>query len=125
MLAPATRRQFLVSAICVSAGVADVCLAAEGAPQHPQPKASPNAPTNQNVPEGLNNLPTEAPATRAPNTVNAVQVAEMVGQLYQMALDLKQETERTNLNTMLPADFLKRAEQIEKLAKKIRQTAKG
>jgi hypothetical protein len=94
-------------------------------PQHPQPKASPNAPTNQNVPGGLNNLPSEAPSARAALTVNGASIAEMVGQLFQMSAELKQETERNNLNTMLPADFLKRTEQIEKLAKKIRQAAKG
>ncbi len=49
----------------------------------------------------------------------------MVQQLYQMSSELKQETDRNNLRDTLPVDFIKRAREIEKLAKSIREKARG
>lgn len=90
----------------------------------PQPIPSPNAPKNQNVPGGLNTLPSEGPV-KPPPVIEAAQITAMVQQLYRMAEELKQETEHTNLRDMLPVDFIPRTQQIEKLAKSIRNKAKG
>ncbi len=51
------------------------------------------------------------------------QIAANVEQLYKLALELKTEVEQTNLSVTLPVDFVKKAQQIEKLAKQIRQRA--
>lgn len=91
----------------------------------PQPRPSPNAPTNQNVPGGLNTLPTSEPVKPPVATVDAEQITAMVRQLCQLAEELKQETDHTNLRNTMPVDFLQRAQQIEKLAKTIRNKAKG
>lgn len=122
----ATRRNFLAK----TAGTAGAALfvhpfIASAALQHPQPLPSPNAPTNQNVPAGLNNYPWGDPSHPVANASNAADVKRMVEQLYELTLELKQETERTNFQTTLPIDFLKRAHEIEKLAKTVRERAKG
>ncbi len=91
----------------------------------PQPLPSPNAPKNENVPGGFDTHPTDGPVRTPSSTINPAQIAAMVEQLYKMTAELKQETDRTNLKDTLPADFIKRAQQIEKLAKNIREKAKG
>lgn len=93
--------------------------------QVPQPMASPNAPRNQNAPAGLD-MPESAKQSKPqPSTLNQEQIAVSVQQLYKLALDLKDEVEHTNLQTTLPLDFVKKAQQIEKLAKQIKEHAKG
>lgn len=104
-------------------------LAAErwgyGAAQTPQPMASPNAPTNQNVPAGMNGPDLIKPDKAAPNPVIQEQIATSVQQLYKLAGELKEEVEHTNLNTTFSLAFVKKAQQIEKLAKQIKDRAKG
>ncbi len=90
----------------------------------PQPIPSPNAPTNPNAPAGFENYPEPKPRAQG-STVNPEQLHAMVQQLYGMALDLKEESDKTNLKDTLPADFLKKAQQIEKLAKSIKDRARG
>lgn len=113
-----SRRSFVIAAV----RIAGVLMSARVATaQHPQPKPSPNAPTNQNAPEGFEHYPSGSQTDGPQPRFNPALITAMVQQLYQSSLELKQETEKTNLQTMLPADFVKRAQQIEKLAKTIRQ----
>lgn len=118
-----TRRRFLANATKASSLLLAVQISpvASALQRTPQPLPSPNAPTNQNVPSGMNQYP--AGNSQRPSGYNGTQLNEMVQRLYQMTLDLKQETDRTNLQNILPADFLKKAQQIEKLAKSIRNYA--
>ncbi len=122
MPGPSTRREFLSTA----AALTTLPLAApwpmlqQGPGRTPQPRASPNAPTNQNVPGGLDIHPTDGPSHDPVFAVNAARVASMVQELYQLALELKQETDRTNLKTTMPVDLVPRTKKIEKLAKGIR-----
>jgi len=87
--------------------------------------ASPNAPTNQNVPAGMNGPDLIKPDKAAPNPVIQEQIATSVQQLYKLAGELKEEVEHTNLNTTFSLAFVKKAQQIEKLAKQIKDRAKG
>jgi hypothetical protein len=122
-----TRRKFFATATG-AAGVlfgAQVHLSAAGLQHTPQPLQSPNAPTNQNAPAGMNQYPSENPQHPPKNNYSGVQLSSMVQRLFQMTLELKQETDATNLQNILPADFLKKTQQIEKLAKAIRQYAGG
>ncbi len=124
---PRTRRDFLAAATG-AAGTAFLiseCPTVAALQRTPQPLPSPNAPTNQNVPGGLNNYPSGDSSRPVPNTFNAAEVKRMVEELYQLALELKDEADKTNLQTTLPADFLKRAQQIEKLAKAVRNRARS
>jgi hypothetical protein len=93
--------------------------------QHPQPMPSPNAPTNQNAPGGLNGPKVTNSDTPAPNPMNGEQIAAMVQQLYKLASELKEEVEHTNLAAVFPVTFVKKAQQIEKLAKQIKDRTKG
>jgi hypothetical protein len=93
--------------------------------QHPQPMPSPNAPTNQNIPGGLNGPQATKPDQPAPNPMNQEQIAAMVQQLYKLASELKEEIENTNLAAVFPVTFVKKAQTIEKLAKQIKDRAKG
>lgn len=122
-----TRRRFLATAT----GVASVLFTAgarlsAAALQHaPQPMPSPNAPTNQNAPAGMNQYPSDNPQQPPKNNYSGAQLHDMVQRLYQMTVELKQETDTTNLQNILPVDFLKKTQHIEKLAKAIRQYAGG
>jgi hypothetical protein len=48
-----------------------------------------------------------------------------VEKLYDLAADLKKEVEKTDSTTVLSVAMLKKAEAIEKLAKQIKDRAKG
>jgi hypothetical protein len=93
--------------------------------QHPQPMPSPNAPNNQNFPGGLNGPPVSNSDKPATNTMNGEQIATMVQQLYKLASELKEEVEHTNLAAVFPVTFVKKAQEIEKLAKRIKDRTKG
>jgi hypothetical protein len=96
-----------------------------GLAQTPKPMASPNAPSNQNVPGGLNGPDYERPDKPAPNPVIQEQIASLVEQLYKVATELRDEVQHTNLNTTFSLGFVKKAEQAEKLAKQIKNRVKG
>ena len=93
--------------------------------QVPQPMPSPNAPTNQNVPAGMNGPDIIKPPKADINPLNQEQIAASVEQLYKLAGELKDEVEHTNLNATFSLDFIKKTQKIEKLAKQIRERAKG
>lgn len=65
------------------------------------------------------------PSKAAPNPLNQEQIAASVQQLYKLAGELKDEVEHTNLTATFSLDFVKKAQQIEKLAKQIKEKAKG
>jgi len=50
---------------------------------------------------------------------------EDIVRLYGMASDLKEQIQRTDSNAMLSVSLVKKAQQIEKLAKQIKDLAKG
>jgi hypothetical protein len=90
-----------------------------------KPIPSPNAPKNENAPQGLNGpeLTVDNPK-QALDQQNQVEIRMEVQRLFAMATELKDEVEKTNSNTMLNLAVLKRAQEIEKLAKQIRDRAK-
>jgi hypothetical protein len=53
------------------------------------------------------------------------QIREDIARLYEMASELKEEVERTDANSTLSVSLVKKAQQIEKLAKRITNLAKG
>ena len=48
-----------------------------------------------------------------------------VARLYEMVSDLKEQVEKTDPNSTLSISLVKKAQQIEKLAKQIKDLAKG
>jgi hypothetical protein len=114
--------------LAVLAGFAGMFAAARlplGSAQAPQPMPSPNAPSNQNVPAGMNGPDLIKPDKPQPNPVMQAEVAASVRQLFKLATELKDDVEHINLNTTFSLAFVKKAEQIEKLAKQIKIRAKG
>ena len=93
--------------------------------QTPQPMASPNAPTNPNVPAGMNGPEYVKPDAAPRALMIQMQIATSVQQLCKLAAELKEEVEHTNLNATFSLSFVKKAQQIEKLAKQIKNEARG
>lgn len=90
----------------------------------PQPLPSPNAP-NPNAPGGLDPPPMGGRGTRQLNPALAPELRSDVQKLYELALDLKKHMETTDVNSVLSLDIVKKAQQIEKLAKRVKEHAKG
>jgi len=91
----------------------------------PQPKASPNAPTNQNAPQGLDGPPLTVDGSKQTlDRQNQAEIRMDVQRLYAMASELKDEVDKTNANAVLSLAVVKRAQDIEKLAKQIKDRAR-
>ena len=113
-------------------GIAGI-LAAEpllGAPQSsgvrppPPPRPSPNAP-DPHVPNGMNGPQPTTTDGRAVALANQKELREDIARLYGMVSELKEQVERTDANSMLSVSLVKKAQKIEKLAKQIKDLAKG
>ncbi|HEX3966323.1 MAG TPA: hypothetical protein VHW70_00010 [Edaphobacter sp.] len=118
-------RRSILKNVVATAGALATGRWMSAAAQTPQPMPSPNAPTNQNFPGGLNGPPVSNTDKSKPNPLNQEHIAALVEQVYKLASELKDQVEHTNLTTMFPLDFVKKAQQIEKLAKQIKDQAKG
>ena len=110
--------------------VAGICIATPMAIEAwqratPQPRPSPNAPSEQNALDRLNGPPVrEDNGKQSVDQQNQLEIRLQVQRLYAMATELKDEVDNTNSNTVLNLAVLKRAQKIEKLAKQIRDQAK-
>jgi hypothetical protein len=92
---------------------------------NPQPLPSPNAPSDRNALERLTGPSITGDKSKdALDRENQIEIRLQVQRLYAMATELKDEVDRTNLNTVMNVAVLKRAQEIEKLAKQIRERAK-
>jgi len=97
--------------------------------QHPSPVIkpipSPNAPKNENVPQGLDvTLASKEEKKQSLDRQNEQEIRLEVQRLYAMATELKDEVDNTNSYAVLNVSVLKRTQEIEKLAKQIRDRAK-
>lgn len=84
---------------------------------------SPNAPDPRN-PGGLDGLQASKDVP-ARNPQNQQQIRADVQKLYELAAELKKEVDATDANATLSLSLVKKAQQIEKLAKQIKERAKG
>lgn len=122
---PESRRRMLMTLF----GAAGVLAAGPLLPgmqrPSPQPMPSPNAP-DPHVPTGLDrpNVGSSEPPPVI-NPANAKEIRADVEKLYDLASELKQQIETTDPNSMLSVGLVKKAQEIEKLAKQIKQRAKG
>lgn len=122
-------RRRILSTIGAAAGIAAVCgvsvpLLAQR--PVPPPRPSPNAPKNENAPMGMENPPAE-PTVRQSDLNRQLQAAIKVevDKLCQMANELKEDMTRINPGETLSVSFVKKAQAIEKLARQIKDQAKG
>jgi hypothetical protein len=65
------------------------------------------------------------PDKDAPNNTNQMQIVGLVHQLYKLSGELQDEVDHTNIKATFPLSVVKKAQQIEKLAKQIKERAKG
>ena len=90
----------------------------------PSPRPSPNAP-DPHVPNGMNGPQPTVSEGKAVALANQKELRADVALLYGMVAELKEQVERTDANAMLSVSLVKKAQQIEKLAKQIKDLAKG
>ena len=111
----------LVAGICIATPMA----IAAWQRATPQPRPSPNAPSDLNALDRLSGPPaTVDNGKQSVDQQNQLEIRLQVQRLYAMATELKDEVDNTNSNTVLNLAVLKRAQEIEKLAKQIRDRAK-
>lgn len=90
-----------------------------------QPKPSPDTP-NQHYPVQLNG-PNSASNSSKPAIDQQTQkeIRIEIARLYELVAELKEQVEKTDGATTLSVSVVKKAQEIEKLAKQIKDRAKG
>jgi len=92
---------------------------AHGQDPFPPPRQRPARPG-----EDDSGLP-EKPATKAVLEENQKDIKKNVEKLFDLASQLKEQVEKTDSTTTLSLALVKKAEEIEKLARQIKDRAKG
>ena len=124
---PQSRRHLLATLVGVAGTLAAYTPLTDGLAfqREPQPIPSPNAP-NPNYPPGLNNAgvhPGEEKKTINPQYQKDIR--EDVQKLYDLVVELRDEVAKTDANAVFSLSVVKKAQQIEKLAKKVKELSKG
>ncbi len=123
---PSRRRLFTILAGAAGVLATESLLSSALPAQHtPQPIPSPNAP-NQNFPPGLDG-PDQKPGAdnKSIDPKTREEITTDIQKLYELASELKEQVGKSDMNVTLPVSVVKKAQQIEKLAKKIRELSKG
>jgi hypothetical protein len=92
-------------------------------PPAPQPRASPNAP-NPNFPPGLDGPTAKGSDPKAIDKQNLAELQNDVEKLYALAFVLREQMKMTDGTSTMSVTIVKQAQQIEKLAKEIKDRAK-
>lgn len=122
-----SRRQFFQALAAASAiASAPSLLHAVPQPQNPtpQPIPSPNAP-NPNFPPGLSGPDIARPDQKTLDKQRQAEIRNDVEKLFALVSELKEQSLKTDTGSTLSVSFVKKAQQIEKLAKQIKELAKG
>jgi hypothetical protein len=116
-----TRRRFLT--VLASTGTLALLQAARLSGQA-KPTSRPTTSDPSMEPESSDPLPAKSP-TKAMLEANEKDIKKNIEKLYQLASDLKAEVEKTDSARVLSLAMVKKAEEIEKLARDIKTRAKG
>ena len=119
-----SRRRLLMTFVGATGALAlkPLFLAAQA---HPQPLPSPNAP-DRNFPHRVGDPdPTTDTDPKAVDKQNQIEIRAEVQKLYDLVSELKEQVEKTDANSTLSVSLVKKAQQIEKLAKQIKDRAKS
>jgi peptidoglycan hydrolase CwlO-like protein len=127
----ANKRSFLAAIVPmvlgVRLGVFSSTVAAHtqnGLPAKPQPAQSPGPPKlEQTMPS--DEIKPNSKEAKDILKQNQKQIAENVEKIYQLAGELKGEVEKTDASNTLSLGMIQKAEQIEKLAKQVKNLARG
>jgi hypothetical protein len=95
-------------------------------PQRPdiQPRPSPNTP-DPDHPWGLAGHGGRPTDRKAIDKQNQAEVKADVEKLYVLITELKEQVEKSDVNLTLPVSVVKKSHEIEKLAKHVKELAKG
>jgi hypothetical protein len=116
-----TRRRFLT----VVAGTGTLALLrAASLSGQAKPSTRPTTSDPSMEPESSDLVPAKSP-TKAMLEANEKDIKKNIEKLYQLATDLKAEVEKTDSARVLSLAMVKKAEEIEKLAREIKTRAKG
>jgi hypothetical protein len=121
-----SRRQLLYSAASLAAlfSLPSRLFSAQSQAASPKYFPYPNG-RNPNVPETMDDTAPAGPDEKAIIKQRQEQIRADVEKLSALVSLLKQEVGATNTSSVLSVSFVKNAKQIEKLAKQIRDLAKG
>jgi len=99
-------------------------LQTNGVRPPPQPRPSPNAP-DPHVPNGMDGPRPTVGDGKAVALANQKELRDDVTRLSAMVSELREQVNRTDSSAMLSVSLVKKAQQIEKLAKQVKDLAKG
>jgi hypothetical protein len=116
-----TRRGFLT--MLAGAGTA-VILRAQTDRGQAKPTGRPSVPDPSQDADAPAGSPEKSP-TKVLLQANEKDIKKNIEKLYQLATDLKAEVEKTDSSQVLSLAMVKKAEEIEKLAREIKTRAKG
>jgi hypothetical protein len=114
------RREFLRAALSATL-VAGGLQAAARSPQSSQQRGQAQPPVPPRMPE--EDIPRIDP--KAILKGNQKQIQDDVKRLYALATELKEQAEKTDATAMLSLPLVRKAEEIEKLARQIKNLAKS
>jgi hypothetical protein len=125
---PASRQRIATAAAVLAATLATLALCLSAQAQHPsapapQPRPSPNAP-NPNFPPGLHGPAVTGPDPKSVDKQNQAELQSDVEKLYALAFVLREQMKMTDTGSTMSVTIVKQAQQIEKLAKQIKDRAK-
>lgn len=115
-----SRRSLLGTIAGVAAAFSMAILAGHG--QDPFPKAPPPIRPGDDDP---NHNPNGKPPTKVLLEENQKDIKKNIEKLFELASQLKEQVEKTDATTVLSLAMVKKAEEIEKLARQIKERAKG
>jgi hypothetical protein len=116
---PGSRRRLLLT---LFAALGVVCLRPKSLPaQNPVPR--PPQPRRDDQPPGPPDP--SSTATKSLLEQNQKNIKKDIERLYELITQLKTEVEKTDSTAVLSVALVKKAEEIEKLAKQIKERAKG
>jgi hypothetical protein len=117
-------RRSVIQGLAVFTGFSAVAAPLLFGQHPPQPLPSPNAP-NPQVPNGMNGPRPTGPDQKAIDQAQAAQLRSDVDKLYALITDLRQDVSVTNSVNVLSLSVVKKAKEIEKLAKQVKDLARG
>jgi hypothetical protein len=123
-----SRPRITIATAVLAASLATLVLvsSAQGpkpVPSPPQPRPSPNAP-NPNYPPGLNGPAVKGPDPKAIDKQNQAELQSDIEKLYALAFVLREQMKMTDSTSTMSVTIVKQAQQIERLAKEIKDRAR-
>src|ERR1700680_1907144 len=123
-----SRPRITITATVLAAALATLALfsSAQGPkawPTPPQPRPSPNAP-NPNFPPGLNGPAVKGPDPKSIDKQNQAELQSDIEKLYALVFVLREQMKMTDSTSTMSVTIVKEAQQIERLAKEIKDRAK-